>query len=199
MFKKPLIFVVSLIFFSFLAGHAFSATTGNSWERYDRLLRIREQINTLRLNKSRVKVIATPTQTVTLNLKPTVTPTPTTTFSSVTDVQTYIMNEINKYRASAGLPYVQTSNETCNFAKVRAEEISINFNHDGFNNRVNNHTLPYATWSKITENLAMTSSYKNVVSMWANSSGHAANMRADTPFVCVAQYGNYYAYEGMKP
>jgi uncharacterized protein YkwD len=59
--------------------------------------------------------------------------------------------------------------------------------------------MPYAKWSAITENIAMTSNYGDVVTMWKNSSGHAANMRADTPFVCVMQNGNYYAYEGMKP
>ncbi len=107
------------------------------------------------------------------------------------------MDEINKYRASQGLSSISTNSETCSFAKTRTGEITANFNHDGFNNRVNNHTLPYAIWSKVTENIAMTSEYKNVVTMWANSPGHAENMRANTPYVCVEQSGNYFAYEGL--
>jgi len=109
------------------------------------------------------------------------------------------MNQINAYRASQGLSSVQTSDQTCNFASIRAKEISTSFNHDGFNQRISSKTLPYTSWSKVTENIAMTSDYKSVVSMWQNSAGHAANMRAETPYVCVVQNGNYYAYEGMRP
>ncbi len=126
-------------------------------------------------------------------------PTPTSVVQQTDIKKTYIMNAINEYRKSLGLSSVTTSTETCNFANIRAQEISVNFNHDGFRNRIDNGTLPYKTWSQITENIAMTSDYKQVVNMWINSSGHAANMQKDTPYVCVESYGNYYAYEGMKP
>jgi uncharacterized protein YkwD len=144
---------------------------------------------------------ATPTPTKKPTPTPTKTPTtaPTTSAPSTNDVTNYIMNEINSYRKSLGLSTVQTSTETCNFAKIRAQEISTSFTHDGFTNRKNAGTLPYASWTSITENIAMTSDYKQVETMWQNSAGHAANMRANTPYVCVMQYGNYFAYEGMKP
>lgn len=152
-------------------------------------------------------VTQTPKPTVTPfpTLKPLINPTSTYVIPSPTqtqvssDVKTYIMNAINNYRRSLGLSAVQTSTETCNFAKTRAKEISTNFSHDGFQSRINNHTIPYSTWSLITENIAMTPDYKNVATMWINSPGHAANMQKNTPYVCVEQYGNYYAYEGMKP
>lgn len=137
--------------------------------------------------------------------RPTNTPTPTRRVtatpiqSNTDDKQTYIMNAINSYRASKGLASVRTSSETCQFASIRAQEIARSFNHDGFRNRINTNTIPYNNWSLITENIAMTSNYKNVVTMWSNSPGHAANMQKDTPFVCVEDYGNYYAYEGMRP
>lgn len=115
------------------------------------------------------------------------------------DPMSFIMSEINKYRSSNGLSHVQTSDETCSFAATRASEIVANFSHDGFQSRIDSKTLPYASWSSVTENIAMTSKYTEVVSMWINSPGHAANMRQDTPFVCVHQSGNYYAYVGMKP
>ncbi len=157
-----------------------------------------------------VSLTPTLTPTPTKNNTPTPTvispkndkPTPTATKPSDTQtnqVQIYIMKEINKYRASKGLSEVVTDPYTCKFAKVRAKEISTDFSHDGFSNRIRNKTLPYPSYSRITENLAMTSNYKNVVSMWINSPGHAENMRQDTPYVCVEAYGNYYAYEGWRP
>jgi uncharacterized protein YkwD len=109
------------------------------------------------------------------------------------------MNAINVYRSSQGLSSVQADKNTCDFAATRAQEIVGNFNHDGFQNRINTHTLPYPSYHMVTENIAMTSNYQDVVNMWINSPGHAANMRADTPYVCVAKSGNYYAYEGWKP
>lgn len=140
------------------------------------------------------KPSATPT------IKPSATPTPEALGSVSADPKKdFMMKVINEYRRSLGLSSVQTSQETCDFAKIRAKEISTDFNHDGFQNRINSHTIPYSGWSMITENIAMTSSYKNVVNMWINSPGHAENMRRNTPYVCVEAYGNYYAYEGMKP
>jgi uncharacterized protein YkwD len=143
----------------------------------------------------------TPTTKPTATATPKITSSPTATPTSQTTntVQEFIMQGINTYRSSLGLSKVQTSSETCAFAKTRAQEVSLSFNHDGFRNRINAGTIPYTSWSLITENLAMTSNYKDVVNMWINSPGHAENMRKDTPFVCVEQYGNYYAYEGMRP
>lgn len=146
-----------------------------------------------------------PTPTKTLTPSPTRTPTPSLKVTPTTEAgssgtfQNYIMNEINSYRKSQGLSTVQTDNNTCSFAQTRANEIINSFNHDGFRDRINNKTLPYPSYSSVTENIAMTSDYKNVVNMWINSSGHAENMRKDTPYVCVQRNGNYYAYEGWRP
>ncbi len=167
------------------------------------------------------RMIPTPTQTPTPTLRPIRTPTPTLkpiktptliptkvptiqatpslTMTSSLSFQDFIMSEINEYRRSQGLSIVKTHSSTCAFAKTRAKEIATSFNHDGFRDRINNKTLPYPSYSSITENIAMTSDYKQVVTMWKNSSGHAENMRKDTPFVCVEREGNYYAYEGWKP
>jgi uncharacterized protein YkwD len=148
---------------------------------------------------------AKPTTVVTPTIQPTTkpvatsTPSPTTAPASTTIIRDYIMTGINNYRSSLGLSSVKISDETCAFAKIRAKEISTGFNHSGFENRVASKTIPYKTWTSITENIAMTSQYKDVVNMWINSPGHAANMRKDTPFICVENYGNYYAYEGMRP
>lgn len=148
---------------------------------------------------------ATPTPTPTTRPTtptPTVkqtTPTPTVQSNPITSIKSYIMNAINQYRRSKGLPQVTTDPYTCSFAAIRAREISTGFNHDGFTNRINSKTLPYPSYHLVTENLASTPNYQNVVNLWINSPGHAANMQKDTPFVCVENYGNYYAYEGWKP
>ncbi len=115
------------------------------------------------------------------------------------NIQDYILQKINEYRASQGLYKVQTDPYTCNFAKLRAEEISRSFNHDGFRRRIEDNSLPYPSYTKVTENIAMTSDYTQVVNMWIASSGHAENMRQDTPYVCIGQMENYFTYEGWRP
>lgn len=133
-------------------------------------------------------------------LFPTLQPTPTSEPSpSLSIISAYILNGVNEYRTSLGLSPVQSSDQTCAFAAIRAQEISNGFNHDGFYNRVNNHTIPYTLWAHATENIAQAPNYQEVVTLWKNSPEHAANMRDNTPYVCIEQYGSYYAYEGMRP
>lgn len=117
----------------------------------------------------------------------------------LSEVSSYILNGVNDYRKSLGLSPVKSSSQTCSFALIRAKEISNGFNHNGFYNRVNNHTIPYDNWSHAVENIAQAPDYKEVVTLWKNSPGHAANMRDNTPYVCIEQYESYYAYEGMRP
>jgi uncharacterized protein YkwD len=139
-----------------------------------------------------------PTPTPTKSVTPTQSPTNTPS-SLLDDKQQYMLNAINAYRKQNNLYAVQPDKYTCDFAATRAKEIVSNFSHDGWIARANSHTLPYPSYSYVNENIAMTSNYQNVVTMWINSPGHAANMRADTPYVCVAYSGNYFAYEGWRP
>lgn len=112
---------------------------------------------------------------------------------TTSEISQYLLDEVNKYRASQGVAAAQMDSNTCDFAQKRAQELKSNFSHDGFN------SLPYASYSQVTENIAQTGNYKDVIPMWVNSSGHAANMRANTPFICVKQYEDYYALEGWRP
>lgn len=154
---------------------------------------------TVTLTPSPTQVL-TPTLTLTPSPTSTPSPTPQAILGTQDDaVKNYIMEGINAYRKTFGLAEVKTDSYTCDFAKVRAREISTSFNHTGFRDRINSSTLPYPSYSQITENIAMNSNYRNVVPSWIASSGHAENIRKDTPFVCVEKYGNYYAYEGWKP
>lgn len=108
-----------------------------------------------------------------------------------------LIAEINQFRASKGLAPVKTNTLTCSFASVRAGEIMNNFSHSGFYNRVNSKTMPYH-YRLITENLAWAPGGQDPVAMWINSPSHAANMLKNTPFVCVEQSGDYFAYEGLS-
>ncbi|MBI2020620.1 CAP domain-containing protein [Candidatus Daviesbacteria bacterium] len=111
----------------------------------------------------------------------------------------YLMGQINEYRLSKGLTEVQKDAYTCDFASLRAKEISQNFNHDGFRNRIDSQTLPYPSYTQVTENIAKNSDYQDVVPKWISSPGHAANLEKDTPYVCVGVFDHYYAYLGWKP
>lgn len=126
---------------------------------------------------------------------PTSTP-PTTTNLSVKDD---LINQINGYRQSQGLPEVRTDSYTCGFAATRAQEVATNFSHDGFNQRVNSQTLPYPSFSNVTENLAQAESEDTVIQMWINSPSHATNLKANVTFACVRKIGKFYAFEGWKP
>lgn len=110
-----------------------------------------------------------------------------------------ILDQVNQYRAKYGLNKVIENAAACAFARLRLEEVAQQFNHDGFQNRIKSGTLPYPDYSRVTENLAKTNASENVVPMWSNSPAHAANMREDTPYVCIARSGEYYVYEGWKP
>ena len=150
----------------------------------------------------------TPTQTQTPSAPEAVggqSPTPTTSpqvnvaQSSAGEGNNEILNAINDYRVSKGLGRVVSNAETCSFAKTRAGEISANFNHDGFTQRIASHNLPYTSYSLVTENIAENSDSSQIVNMWINSPSHEENIRKDTPYVCIVQNGNYFAYEGWKP
>jgi uncharacterized protein YkwD len=157
----------------------------------------------------------TPIPTIIITLTPTNTPTPTKVVniskrkiiinsgkiasSSNISPTDFILEKINAYRASKGLTKVSSNTETCNFAKIRAEEISRSFTHDGFNKRVKDNNLPYPSYHDVTENIAYNTDYTNVVDTWIASPGHEENIKKNTPFICIGKYGNYYAFEGWRP
>lgn len=146
----------------------------------------------------------TPTSTSTYSPTPTLfftaTPFPTQTIQFFpTDLQKNLLNALNQYRTSKGLSTVSMESEVCDFAKTRSQEIASNFNHDGFTKRIESKTLPYKSYSLVTENIVLNSSSSQIIPMWISSPPHAENMRKDTPFVCIENFGNYYVYEGWKP
>ncbi len=105
------------------------------------------------------------------------------------DVRSFVMKSINNYRVSKGLAALTQNSEICEFANLRAQAISQNFNHDGF-------SKPF---SKVVENIAKNSDYNNVASAWINSAPHQANLLADITMGCVGNYKDFYTFEGWKP
>ena len=103
-----------------------------------------------------------------------------------------MLNQINSFRQAKNLAPVQPEKYTCALADARALEIANNFNHDGFNN-------PYPTYTLAVENISSNPDYTKVIPAWINSSGHAANLSADTPYGCIGFSNNFYVYEGWRP
>lgn len=144
----------------------------------------------------------TPTPTPTSSPLPTSTPTPTpeeATSELSQEPANFIMNQINSYRTANGLPVFEAHPEVCSFAQVRLNEIQNGFNHEGFNERLQNGTLPYSSFSQVAENIADASSYTQVFEMWKNSSGHNQKLLSSMQHACVAGSGRLYVFESWTP
>lgn len=135
---------------------------------------------------------------------PTIAPSPTNTPIKPTDIPTNdiglkILRQINDFRAEKGLPAFSTDGYTCSFAVMRASEIASDFSHNGFRNRIDNKTLPYPTYSGISENIAMNSDPNAVVQGWIDSAGHNENLSKPHTFACIAKNGDYYVFLSWNP
>jgi len=134
-----------------------------------------------------------------------ITPTPapnepsTPTITNTQNNSGDLLSQVNAFRATKGLSPVSSEAHTCAFANTRASEITGAFNHDGFSSRVNSKNLPYPSYSEIAENIAMSSDPADVVQAWIDSPGHNENMLKNTPFACIGNSGDYYAYESWRP
>ena len=134
-----------------------------------------------------------PTSTLTPSQTPS--PTPISPNKSASD----LLQQINIFRSGKNLAALSANSETCFFANLRSQEIISNFNHDGFRNRIDSNSLPYPSYSLVTENIAMNSDPNQVVPGWINSPGHAENLLKDAPFGCVVGNGDYYVFEAWSP
>lgn len=110
-----------------------------------------------------------------------------------------LLKQVNDFRKIKGLSAVTSTPLLCRFAATRAYEISKQFSHEGFQQRISQHTLPFTSYTLLVENLAWNTNTEQVVSSWIHSPAHAANFLAQTPFGCIGIFGIYAAYEGWKP
>lgn len=191
--KLPVVFLIV----SFILGFTFPNLVFAARSNFKFFNRT---ISTTPTPKLIVKPISSPSPLISPSSSPSPSPKSSATAKPKIDVvKTFLLGEINKYRLDQGLTAVQTNYLTCDFAKVRAWEISQKFNHDGFRARKNSNSLPYPSYSIISENIAQNSDYTKVVASWIASAGHAQNLRRATSFVCVERVGDFYTYEGWKP
>lgn len=158
-----------------------------------------------------IKIKKSPTPTI--SPKPTVTKAPSSTPSPMrvsaqtitkAPVQTApatgdLLTQVNNFRAGKGLAPFSAHSDVCFFANLRAQEITSNFSHDGFNNRVQSNSLPYKSYTSVAENIAMNPNSQNVVQSWIDSPGHNVNLSKDVPYACVVGVGNYYVFEAWRP
>lgn len=144
------------------------------------------------------------------NLKKYISPTPSksksiktmnsgTISNSSSNVGLSLISQINDFRSSKGLTPFQTDGYTCAFAVIRAGEITGNFSHDGFRTRIDSKSLPYPSYTGVSENIAMNPDPNNVVKGWIESSGHNANLSRSDKYACVAKNGNYYVFVSWNP
>jgi len=153
-----------------------------------------------------------PSPTPTATPSPTITPTPTKTIVSPTkapvesapvvssgDTALELMKQINDFRAGKGLGSFSTDGYTCSFAVTRAKEIESDFSHSGFRNRIDGKSLPYPSFTGISENIAMNSDPNAVVQGWIDSPGHNENLSNSHAHACVGKSGNNYAFESWNP
>ena len=158
-----------------------------------------------------IEISNTPSPTPTFTLTPTPTPKPSasptkTKEDSSTDILVYpykttvdLLQQVNSFRVGKGLSPLTANPETCFFAKTRVHEISSNFSHDGFYQRIDSKTLPYPSWSEVAENIAVNPDPTQVVPGWINSPGHNENLSKNVPFGCVVNTGHYYVFEAWAP
>jgi uncharacterized protein YkwD len=106
-----------------------------------------------------------------------------------------VLQDINAYRKSKGIPEAAKDPKTCQYADQRSKELLTDFSHAGFTKTAKQF---YGT-GFITENLAMNYTYEEVVREWSMSPTHNKMLLADTPYICVAKEGRYWAMEGWKP
>lgn len=110
----------------------------------------------------------------------------------------YVFVILNAFREHNGLKPLVPDASTCTLASKRAAEIVTNFSHSGFIDRITSHQLPYKNYHLIVENLALNSDYRQVLSAWIQSPEHRANLLQNLSYGCIADSGNFYAFEGLE-
>ncbi|ALF51924.1 alkaline-shock protein [Nostoc piscinale CENA21] len=101
------------------------------------------------------------------------------------ELEAAVFNQINKYRASLGLPALIRNSTIDNQARTHSQNMAqgrVAFGHDGFGARIQAIavTIPY---SAAAENVAYNQGYPDpatqAVQGWLRSSGHLANIKGN--------------------
>lgn len=121
-------------------------------------------------------------------LAPVATPTliaQTTATSSLSAIEKSAFEQVNKYRASKGLPALTWNDAIAQQARIHSQNMAngkVSFSHDGFNQRVQAiaKTVPYRG---AAENVAYNQGFKDpatqAVQGWLKSTGHRTNIEGN--------------------
>ncbi|NMG06437.1 CAP domain-containing protein [Brasilonema sp. UFV-L1] len=111
-----------------------------------------------------------------------VTSPPAVTIKS-TDLERSVFDQINRYRASRGLPKLSLNARVSRQARIHSQNMAngkVPFSHQGFRRRVNAIPIRYRS---AAENLAFNLGYSDpaeeAVSGWLHSPGHLANLKGN--------------------
>lgn len=102
-----------------------------------------------------------------------------------------LWNEIQDWRIKNGFKPYEVSDELCEFAALRIEDIKLDFNHSKFYER--SQTLLKGRQNKwVAENLAAdSSSERDVIIHWENSPSHKKNLDMNAQYSCLETSGTY--------
>lgn len=94
---------------------------------------------------------------------------------------------VQRWRYENNLQPYTNSNEVCEIAKLRLQETSTNWSHEGFEGK------RFCTFDncEFGENLAR--GYNNeeqLLTDWLNSASHSANLKADYQYSCIESDGD---------
>jgi uncharacterized protein YkwD len=100
-----------------------------------------------------------------------------------------LLNQVNKFRTSKGLPELTLSEELNAIAQKHSENMAagrVAFGHSGFAKRNAMAKAKLEDMSSYAENVAYgASSATEVMTMWKNSAGHRRNMLGDYEYVGI--------------
>ncbi|MEH2286086.1 CAP domain-containing protein [Nostoc sp.] len=106
----------------------------------------------------------------------------TPTFKT-TELEKSVFNQINRYRASKGLPKLTLNANLTRQARIHSQNMAkgkIPFSHQGFEGRVKAIPIRY---NSAAENVAFNRGYSNpveeAVTGWINSPGHLKNLKGN--------------------
>lgn len=102
-----------------------------------------------------------------------------------------LWNNVQEWRAKSGYSPYQRSEVLCDFAKSRLPELYFNFEHDGFDSKVQR-LGDHVRFTKVAENLAKdTYSPENTLKMWLESPTHLKDLQYDYRYSCIETLGPY--------
>lgn len=108
-----------------------------------------------------------------------------------------VLNQVNTYRGSEGLPAVVENDPTCALASIRSFESISDWSHNNFYSQAEIIESKYF-YKEVVENLSTGLTELEVVPAWINSPTHKKNLDASLTYGCVRCHDENCAFIGAK-